>query len=321
MRTARLKVNLCLHVTGRRADGLHELDSLVTFADFGDRLALAPAPAGLVLELDPAAPFADRVPAGADNLALRAGRRLARRHPAGARIRLAKDVPVGAGLGGGSADAAAVLRGLRRLWNLPLADADLAALAFRLGADIPVCLGARPARLRGAGERVDPVPLPRFPAVLVWPGVAIATPAAFAAFAARGAPGPGLPPLPRRLAGPAALADWLRHTRNDLEPAAGEAAAAVAAARAALLAAGALHAAMSGSGSAVCGIFAAAPAAARAARALARARPDWWCRAVTCGDGPAVPAAADAAMLAPRKGPAPPVGPGEAGSGHDRPAQ
>ena len=271
------KVNLYLHVTGRRADGYHVLDSLVAFAGVSDALVLRPA-ADLSLAVD--GPFAAAVPAGSGNLVLQAARRLAEAGGvrAGAAIGLTKRLPVGAGLGGGSADAAAALRGLSSLWGLGPADADLAEIAARLGADVPVCLAGRAAFVGGAGERLSPAPdLPPAWLVLVNPGPALATAAVFAersgAFseAARFAEAP---------ADAAALALLLAGRRNDLGaparalvPATGQVLAALAAA------AGALLARLSGSGATCFALFAEAAAATKAARTLARRHAAWWVKA------------------------------------------
>ena len=175
------KLNLYLHVTGRRADGYHELDSLVTFTALADTLEIAPADA---LSLAVSGPFAEALGTG-DNLATRAAAALAERlgRPADVRIALQKRIPVAAGLGGGSADAAAVLRGLARLWGLGAAHAsDLQDVALGLGADVPVCLDARAAYMAGVGEALSaPPPLPPCGVLLVNPGVPVPTGAIFAA--------------------------------------------------------------------------------------------------------------------------------------------
>ena len=169
------KLNLYLHVTGRRADGYHELDSLVTFTALTDTLEIAPADA---LTLSVTGPFAAALDAG-DNLATRAAAVLAERlgRPADVRIALYKRVPVAAGLGGGSADAAAVLRGLARLWGLgPERADDIQETALSLGADVPVCLHARAAYMAGIGEALSaPPPLPPCGVLLVNPGVPVPT--------------------------------------------------------------------------------------------------------------------------------------------------
>ena len=276
---ARAKVNLALHVVGTRADGYRLIETLVVFADFGDVLAAAAGAPRLELVVD--GPFAGALEGAGgpdDNLAVRAGRALVaavgKRHLAPLRLKLTKRLPVAAGLGGGSADAAAALRLLDRRWRLRLSPPRLAAIARGLGADVPMCLASRPLIARGVGERIRAVALPRLPMVLARPPVAVPTPAVFAALDAR--PRPGLPPLPASRA-PDDLVRWLEQTRNDL----GDAAATVArgagaAARALARDRECLFARMSGSGAAAFGIFASGAAARRAAARLKAARPRWW---------------------------------------------
>ena len=266
------KVNLFLHVVGRRADGYHLLDSLAVFPRVGDLLRAAPAEAfSLALE----GPFGGALQAEPDNLVLRAARGLAALTgvEAGGRLTLVKSLPVASGIGGGSADAAAALRLLSRLWGVsPLPEA-LHALALRLGADVPVCLKAVPARMGGVGEALSPAPeVPVFGMVLVNPGVAVSTPEVFRArlggFSVPAA-------LPAGWPDAAAMADDLAVLGNDLEPPAvalrpviGEVLAAVRALP------GCLLARMSGSGATCFGVFA-DPATAAAAAELLR-RPGWW---------------------------------------------
>jgi 4-diphosphocytidyl-2-C-methyl-D-erythritol kinase len=265
--TAPAKVNLALHVTGRRADGYHLIDSLVVFAGPCDSLHLAPADD---LRLSVRGPFADEVPAGDDNLVLRAAAMLAPGR--GAAITLEKNLPAAAGLGGGSADAAATLRALARLWSVPLGEpASYAAL----GADVPVCLVGRPARMRGIGEIVEPVELPcPLHIVLVNPRVPLSTASVFAALDRRD--NPGLAPLPR-CDTPAALAAYAARQRNDLEPPAVAAAPVIAEVLAAIRTTpGCLLARMSGSGATCFGLYADAVAGAAAKARLAAAHPGWW---------------------------------------------
>ncbi len=270
------KVNLYLHVVGRRADGYHLLDSLAVFAGPGDRVTARPAD-GLTLEID--GPFASALaatPAG-ENLVLRAARLLRRAGGvrAGAAIRLTKRLPVAAGLGGGSSDAAASLRALARLWDLRPAAGDLARIALELGADVPVCLAARAAFMGGIGEALAPAPpLPAAHLLLVNPGVAVETRAVFAARE-------GAFSAPARFAEPpadaAALAALLAARRNDLEAPARRIAPEAAAPGPALAAEpGCLLARMSGSGATWFGLFADAEDARAAARRIARAHPGWW---------------------------------------------
>ena len=226
------KLNLALHVTGRRDDGYHLLDSLVAFAGFGDRLSFEPGPLSLAID----GPFASALPQDGDNLCLRA----ARLAGGAAQITLTKHLPVASGIGGGSADAAAVLRGLARMGHA------LPDETWRLGADVPVCLASAPARMSGIGEAVVPLPpLPLVPLVLVNPGIPVATPQVFAALDRRdNAP---LPPLPD-FRDAATLTGWLRETRNDLQAPAIRIAPVIADVLRALQSAGADFARMSGSG-------------------------------------------------------------------------
>ncbi len=270
------KINLTLQITGRRADGYHELNSLVVFAQVGDRLSFAPADDDAVtLGID--GPFAGGLRDEPDNLVLRAARRLASETAVtrGAAITLTKNLPVASGIGGGSADAAAALRGLARLWDLSLPADRLEALALELGADVPVCLRGAPVVMSGIGERLEPVPaLPPLWFVLVNPGVAVSTAKVFAgregAFSQ--AAEPLLPPL-----GLAALIDWLVARPNDLQAAACRLAPAVVEVLAALdELSDCLLARMSGSGATCFGLFESEEAALYAAEALALQHPGWW---------------------------------------------
>ena len=174
---ASAKLNLCLHVTGRRGDGYHLLDSLVVFADVADRVSAAP---GQGLSLRVTGPEGAGLGSEPDNLVLRAARSMG---VTDAALLLEKHLPVAAGIGGGSADAAAALRALARWTGRPLpSDAEV----LRLGADVPVCLSGRPARMTGIGEGLTPLPpLPALWVVLVNPRVAVPTPQVFAALTRR----------------------------------------------------------------------------------------------------------------------------------------
>jgi 4-diphosphocytidyl-2-C-methyl-D-erythritol kinase len=269
------KLNLYLHVVGRRADGYHLLDSLVAFADIGDVVEAAPA-AALTLAL--AGPFAAAL-AGpvADNLVWRAAGLLARhlgRAPAAA-LMLTKNLPVAAGIGGGSSDAAAALRALARLWQAPVADDVLAALAVALGADVPVCLAGRASWLGGIGEQVAPAPpLPPVGVVLANPGTPLATATVFARRSGPFAAPARFSDAPRDAAQLAAL---LAVRGNDLTAAAIALEPAIATVLARLAAAeGALIAHMSGSGATCFALFASPREAAAAAEGIARAEPGWW---------------------------------------------
>lgn len=263
------KINLALHVTGRRNDGYHLLDSLVVFADVGDRV-MAERAGALTLRI--VGPRAAGLGDGPDNLVLRAAALF--RTAEGAALTLDKHLPLASGIGGGSADAAATLQVLAQLWRRPLPPAED---ILSLGADVPVCLAGRPARMTGVGETLHPLahPLPAAALVLANPGVAVATPAVFAALDRR-----DHPPLPRalpRFGSAAELAAFLTMTRNDLEPAAIRLAPVIARVKSALSAQpGCRIARMSGSGATCFGLFDDPLAAAAAAAALSRAEPGWW---------------------------------------------
>jgi 4-diphosphocytidyl-2-C-methyl-D-erythritol kinase len=280
-RAARAKINLALHVLRRRADGFHDIDTLAVFADFADRLLVS---AASDLTFSATGPFAGHVPAGRENLAYRAADLLRQRagHAGGAAIRLEKNIPAGAGFGGGSADAAATLHALAALWQIGPNAADLPSLAAELGADVPMCLASASLRARGVGEIVEPLAgWPPLPLVLVWPAVTLSTDAVFAALDAR--TNPGLPALPGDLT-PTAIAAWLRSCRNDLEAPARRLAPEIAAAVRRLAdMPGALIARMSGSGSGCFALFESAAAAEAAAVAMARLAPGWWVKATVAG--------------------------------------
>ncbi len=257
------KINLALHVLGQRADGYHLLDSLVMFANVGDRLTARAAERST---LTLSGPMAEGVPAGPDNLVLRAAA-LAGRN---AEFTLEKHLPMEAGLGGGSSDAAAALRALEALGGA--LEGDPAAL----GADVPVCLHGRACLMRGIGEDITPVDdLPRLAAVLANPGVPLSTPRVFGALAQKeNAPMPRLPRAPDL---EAFIAFLDKHTRNDLEAPArglvreiGELLDRLWALR------GARLARMSGSGASCFALFDDWHAAEEAAAELRAAKPGWW---------------------------------------------
>jgi 4-diphosphocytidyl-2-C-methyl-D-erythritol kinase len=265
------KVNLYLHVTGRRADGYHLLDSLVIFAGFGDCLSAVPAD---TLSLELRGSFAAGLASEPDNLVLRAARSLASATGVsmGAALTLDKRLPVASGIGGGSADAAAAVRLLCRLWQLPIT-AELFQLAVQLGADVPVCLAGRPARMGGIGELLEEAPaLPAGGLLLVNPGVTVATADVFRALHGDRSPPAVLPP---GWADISAMATDLGMLRNDLQPAAVQLQPSIGAVLAALRATpGCLLARMSGSGASCFGLYVDAEAASRAAEALPE--PHWW---------------------------------------------
>ena len=263
------KVNLTLHITGRRADGYHLLDSLVAFAAVGDRIRAQPADA---LGLTVTGPAAQGLTTGPDNLVLRAARLIG--NGRGATLTLHKVLPTAAGLGGGSADAAATLRALADLWHIAMPTPDA---ILGLGADVPVCLAGRPARMSGIGDQITPLAaaLPPAALVLVNPGQALSTAAVFTALARHDHP--PMPPSLPSFADAATLAAFLAAMRNDLETPAIRLAPVIAEVRAALAAQpGCLLARMSGSGATCFGLFADHSAAETAARKITRDAPHWW---------------------------------------------
>ena len=300
------KINLALHVTGRRADGFHDLDTLTVFADIGDQVEIEEADE---LSLSVTGPFAAHAPGDASDLAWRAataffkhvtdplppvGRglgegssgppaTLVRPHPQplpttrgrGVAIRVEKNIPAGAGLGGGSSDAAAVLAGLDRHFATRLPDEALAAIGLKLGADVPMCLAGHALRARGIGENIQTIEdWPPLPMVLVWPGRAVSTAEVFKTLARRDNPPLAEPPPNPLVEG---LTSWLSTCRNDLEapalaiaPEIGETLAALRATENCLLAR------MSGSGSACFGIYSTDDEADKAAAELKAIRTGWW---------------------------------------------
>jgi 4-diphosphocytidyl-2-C-methyl-D-erythritol kinase len=273
-RAAPAKINLYLHVVGRRPDGFHLLDSLIAFAGVHDTVVAAKANA---LTLAVEGPFAAALSGEADNLVLRAARALA--DAAGVRpwaaLRLVKRLPVASGIGGGSADAAAALLAAGELWRVTHKSGALAKLALKLGADVPVCLAGKAAQVGGIGETIDaPPPLPRAPLVLVNPRVPLPTPAVFRA---RGGPFSKPAPLTSAPRDARDLAEALKARRNDLTAAATGLVPEIATILAALEAQpGCLLARMSGSGATCFALFARDDDARVAAAALRAAKPGWW---------------------------------------------
>lgn len=280
--TARAKINLSLRILGRRPDGYHDLRSLVVFAETGDRLTARPdAELSLTIE----GPFASSLEGGGDNLVLRAARGLREIAgvASGAHITLEKNLPVASGIGGGSADAAAALRALMRLWNVAPDEAALERLALSLGADVPVCLGPRPALMCGIGERVSR--LPRFPGVgllLVNPLKSLSTASVFRALAA---PAVNAAQPDMQLPDFSSLDDllaWVSEEPNDLEapamailPEIGSVLSSIAETKECRLAR------MSGSGATCFGIYRSVVDAEAAARMLSAFCPSWWVKATT----------------------------------------
>ncbi len=279
------KVNLTLAVLGRRADGYHLLDSLVTFAGAGDRLALVP---GGTLSLHVRGLTAAEAGPLDGNLVLKAARALATEIPnlKVGRFMLDKRLPVAAGLGGGSSDAGATLRLLARANRLPLDDARLRKVARRTGADVPVCVDPRPRRMRGIGEILSgPLSIPKLAAVLVNPGVAVPTRDVFAILGFN--PGEAAASAGRARALPrdrGGFVAYLAGERNDLEPAAITLQPVIALVLMALRGEpGCDLARMSGSGATCFGLFASSRAAAAAARSISAAHPRWWVKATAFG--------------------------------------
>ena len=274
------KINLYLHVTGKRADGYHLLDSLIAFAGVGDRIE-AEAADDLSLVCD--GPFGSALDsslgAEPDNLVLKAARLLAERAgiARGARLRLTKNLPVASGIGGGSADAAATLHALCELWGLALPDRAMTVLAAKLGADVPICLHGRAAYIGGIGEIIDPAPaLPPAGILLVNPGHALSTPSVFKSFK-----GP-MSAAQRFDAAPTSareLAAMLAQRRNDLTDAAIALVPEIASVLGALEKLPGTHLArMSGSGATCFALFDDAVAARTAGAHIAAEHPDWWVR-------------------------------------------
>ncbi|HEV7344967.1 MAG TPA: 4-(cytidine 5'-diphospho)-2-C-methyl-D-erythritol kinase [Devosia sp.] len=271
------KVNLALHVTRRREDGYHDLESLVVFADVADELQATPADAD---SLSVSGPFARGLTLGEGNLVSRAVAAFRARWPdavpGGLALHLVKNLPVAAGIGGGSADAAAALRLMSSLSDRPIPVVELADMAAGLGADVPACLVSTPLIARGVGEVL--APLPGFPdcyIVLVNPMVPLATADVFRRLRAHD--NYPLPELPSPLTRPAQLGIWLAETRNDLQPPAvklvpiiGDIVADLAETH------GCMLARMSGSGATVFGLFGSSGQAHQAAQVMRAANPDYW---------------------------------------------
>jgi 4-diphosphocytidyl-2-C-methyl-D-erythritol kinase len=284
----RAKVNLTLRVVGRRVDGYHDLESVVAFADCADRLTLTP---GSELNLKTTGPLAQACGEAADNLVFKAAQLLAERVPdlqLGEFV-LDKVLPVAAGIGGGSADAAAALRLLARLNGLALDDERLLEVALKTGADVPVCLASRACDMTGVGETLLPLNLPKMPCVMVNPRVPVATKDVFAALGLRnGELLVGASDVIEAAGWPeagASTGDWveaLAAGSNDLEapakriqPVIGEVLSALGAA------AGARQARMSGSGATCFAIFANDADAQRASQKIRLDHPAWWVHAGT----------------------------------------
>jgi 4-diphosphocytidyl-2-C-methyl-D-erythritol kinase len=270
------KVNLALHITGQREDGYHTLDSLVVFGGAQDVIHFKTSDH---LHLAVTGPFADGLRQEPDNLMVRAARLLAEELglEAKADLTLEKNLPISSGIGGGSADAAATLLGLFRLWDRTIKEGPLHSIALTLGADVPMCLEGECLRASGIGDELEKGP--RLPddlgLVLINPRVPISTPGIFKTL--REKDNSPLGPLPSAFLSATALADWLSNQRNDLELAAIEQAPIIENVLQALNDDGdCLLARMSGSGATCYGLFATSKHAQYAASRLAFSHPNWW---------------------------------------------
>ncbi|TMV88872.1 4-(cytidine 5'-diphospho)-2-C-methyl-D-erythritol kinase [Thioclava sp. BHET1] len=263
------KINLTLHVTGQRDDGYHLLDSLVVFAPVGDRLRLTPDGA-LSLQVD--GPEAAGVPSDGSNLVLRAARMAGQES---GQITLTKQLPASAGIGGGSSDAAAVLRALGR-------DVPPEQIA-QLGADVPMCMTPRPQRVQGIGEQLSVAAIPSLPALLVNPRVSVPTPSVFKAL--RDKTNPPMPETLPKFADRSDCIDWLATQRNDLQVPAMMLTPAVGVVLEALhTLPGTRLARMSGSGATCFALFDDTEAMRFAEISLRAAHPDWWIASGLLGD-------------------------------------
>lgn len=278
---ARAKINLALHVVGRRDSGHHLLESIVTFADTGDRIGIDPSDED---RFTVSGPFSTDIPSDSDaaagNLVVKA-RALLRDHLQNSghaappvHLHLEKNLPVASGVGGGSADAAATLNGLIAHWKARIDADSLAGLALSLGADVPMCLAGHPLLACGIGEVITPLPrLPAMPMLLVNPGIAVSTPLIFQALVEKNNPALVLSP------GAVSAEDWisaLSTMRNDLQPSAMALTPLIADVLSAIEGSGARLTRMSGSGATCFGLFANEDSRNRAAEALRQQRPDWY---------------------------------------------
>ncbi len=276
---ARAKINLALHVLGRRADGYHEIDSIVVFADVGDQLHFAPASE---FAISASGPFARLLPAPEHNIIFTAYEAMAGiaaargKHLSPVSVRLTKNLPVAAGLGGGSANAAAAMRGFLRLAGIEGNDPEIAKAALSLGADVPVCLLGKACRMQGVGEQLTPLKdFEARPAVLINPRIEVQTAAVFQKLGLERGASHGPPRADLTDA-----ANW----RNDLMPPAIALAPIIANVIAALENLKGLRLArMSGSGATCFGVFETATAAGYAARIISASHPRWWVQHTVLG--------------------------------------
>ncbi len=268
------KINLALHITGRREDGYHLLDSLVVFADFGDRISVERSAAD---SFHITGPYGHSIPADRSNLVLKARDRLREEFPDRAfpvSITLDKHLPIASGIGGGSSDAASTLRALIRLWGISIDPFDLDELGLALGADLPMCLNGKPLIARGIGEKLEEVKrIPRLPMVLVNNGAAVSTPQVFAAVKKRD--NPGLPTI----SGLGSIHDvctYLERTENHLYAATVDLLPTIGDTMEALRSTSPRLARMSGSGATCFAIYDTDEAALAAESQLRNAHPLWF---------------------------------------------
>ena len=281
-RFAPAKINLFLHVGDKRADGYHDLVSLIAFADAGDWLEVRDAKRQ---SLSITGPFAEALKDETDNLVLRAARELdvwaeERDHKTTpVELILEKNLPIAAGIGGGSSDAAAVLHLLAEHWSLPIPIDELESIGKAMGADVPVCLRGCPTLVSGMGEILSPAPeLPAFSLVLVNPGIEVPTKRIFNTISVRSGTVP--PPFPPRFESARAFAMFLDGLFNDLAAPAKAIAPVIMSAEGALVATeGCLIARMSGSGATCVGLYEKDEDAVAAAAKIAQANPTWWVKA------------------------------------------
>lgn len=276
-RWAPAKVNLFLHILGRTETGYHRLQSLMLFASVADRITLADAPS---FSFAVQGRFAGLIPSDSSNLVVRTVQHMARLldRPLAVSLTLEKQVPVGAGLGGGSADAAVAMHALNDWWGRPFSLSQLQSIGLEHGAELPFCLGQSPAFVEGIGEqlRAAPWPVP-LAAVLVWPGVALSTREVFVAFAREPRISASIDFDPSDTTSFASYTNDLQDTAISLAPQVGQALGVLS------RQGGCRLSRMSGSGSSCFGLFDDMPAAEAAAWEIAKARPDWWVRPVVLG--------------------------------------
>lgn len=264
------KINLALHITGKRPDGYHLLESLVVFTHFDDRLTATPAPQD---SFDISGPFSDGLSADQDNLVIRARDAFRSRHSTcpPVHLMLQKNLPLASGIGGGSSDAAATLRALSRLTGT---STQLGEIALSLGADVPMCLSAKPLIAKGIGDVIEPVAhMPTMAMVLVNSGAHVATPAVFRALTR--SDNPSLPPLPASVTF-STLTEWLHTSRNDLQPPAQALEPTIGEALSALESTAPAFSRMSGSGATCFALYETMADAEQAAASIRATRPAWF---------------------------------------------